>query len=93
MAHSAREQTPGSGLQYVQSWTLATDCRGQPASGGWAEDSWSLSPKAKLSRHLQGWLKIPILANGARSTSQGQTQEVSDTFLIFHSLEVPNSRK
>lgn len=50
-------------------------------------------PRPKLSRHLQGWLEILILANGARSTSQGQTQEVSDTFLIFHSLEVPNSRK
>lgn len=81
MARSAREQTPGSGLQYMQSWTLATGCRGHPASGGRAEDSWS----------LQGWLEIPILANGARSTSQGQIQEVSDTFLIFHSLGVPNS--
>lgn len=48
-------------------------------------------PRPKPSKHLQGWLEIPILANGARSTSQGQTQEVSDTFLIFHSLGVPNS--
>lgn len=57
MARSARKQTPGSGLQYVQSWTLATSFRGQPTSDGWAEDSWSLSPispKAKAFQALAG---------------------------------------
>lgn len=47
--------------------------------------------RTRSPRHLQGWLEILVLANGPRNTSQGQTQEVSDTSLVFHSLGAPNS--
>lgn len=50
-------------------------------------------PRPRPSRNLEGWLEILVLANGPRNTSQGQTQEVSDTSLVFHSLGVPNSEK
>lgn len=94
--HSAREQTPDqvSSICSLGPLLLAAEAS-QPVVGGQRTSGLFCPsiPRPKPSGHLQGWLEIPILANGARSTSQGQTQEVSDTFLIFHSLVVPNSRK
>lgn len=98
--HSASEQTLDQTPDQVSSicslgpLLLAAEAS-QPVVGGQRTAGLFCPsiPRPKPSRHLQGWLEIPILTNGARSTSQGQTQEVSDTFLIFHSLVVPNSRK
>lgn len=91
---SAREQTPDQVSSICSRGLLLLAAEAsQPVVGGQRTAGLFCPsvPRLKPSRHLQGWLEIPILANGARSTSQGQTQEVSDTFLIFHSLVAPNS--
>lgn len=97
---SAREWTAGPGLRIPQSWSLAGGCRGRPWGVGVGRGQLVSSthpsvhpsvPRPRPSRHLRGWLEILALANGPRNTSQGQTQEVSDTCPVFHSLGVPNS--
>lgn len=97
--HSARERTPGSGLREGQSWSLVTGCRGRPSSDGRARAAGGFHPSVPRQRPSgllwgrAGCLAISVLANGPRNTSRGQTQEVSDTSLVFHSLEAPNSGK
>lgn len=83
-------QGRGSGMGSLGALLLVARAA-HPVTGGQRVAS---SPQAEAFRAPVGradCLAISVLANGPRNTSRGQTQEVSDTSLVFHSLGAPNS--